>query len=238
MFGGTEDCCVLVQDWNNVNVEAGEFLVSGRKLLCVASDVGQSLHLFSYELQHPDTWRGKKLLPMCAFNSPDKSSFCIAVIAARVFQYIDHKAPTSCCTFSLAHHYLDQYLQADRSYAIIWKSKVGRKLRGWCISACRGAIHTGHNASCMLAHKIIPASSRGAANAAKAAALRLTAAVFGTTGGALGTFAPMWEDLPAQQLLVLQEELALAMQHTAGLNPSTFRCGSSISASVSVCNML
>jgi hypothetical protein len=45
-------------------VEAAQFLVSGRKLLCMACDAGRGLHLFSYEVQHPDTWRGKKLLPM------------------------------------------------------------------------------------------------------------------------------------------------------------------------------
>ena len=38
--------------------------MNGRKLHFLAADAGHSLRLFSYEQQHPDTWRGKKLLPL------------------------------------------------------------------------------------------------------------------------------------------------------------------------------
>ena len=53
-----------VQDYNCVDVSVAELLVNGRKLHFLAADAGQTLRLFSYEQQHPDTWRGKKLLPL------------------------------------------------------------------------------------------------------------------------------------------------------------------------------
>ena len=49
-----------------MDVSAAELLVNGRKLHFLAADAGRTLRLFSYEQQHPDTWRGKKLLPLCA----------------------------------------------------------------------------------------------------------------------------------------------------------------------------
>jgi hypothetical protein len=58
-----------------VDVDAAQFLISGRKLVCLACDSGQSLHLFSYELHHPDTWRGKKLLPLYALAPAPHSSY-------------------------------------------------------------------------------------------------------------------------------------------------------------------
>ncbi len=57
------------QDYNNADITAAELLVNGRKLHFLAADVGRSLRLFSYEQQHPGTWRGKKLLPLCAHPS-------------------------------------------------------------------------------------------------------------------------------------------------------------------------
>lgn len=65
-----------VQDYNNVDVSVADLLVNGRKLHFLAADVGQNLRLFSYEQQHPDTWRGKKLLPLCALPSL-LPQFCI-----------------------------------------------------------------------------------------------------------------------------------------------------------------
>lgn len=53
-----------MQDYNNVDVTVTELLVNGRKLHFLAGDAGHSLLLFSYEQEHPDTWRGKKLLPL------------------------------------------------------------------------------------------------------------------------------------------------------------------------------
>ena len=44
-----------------MDVSAAELLVNGRKLHFLAADAGRTLRLFSYEQQHPDTWRGKKL---------------------------------------------------------------------------------------------------------------------------------------------------------------------------------
>ena len=57
---------IRVQDYNSVDVSVAELLVNGRKLHFLAADAGRTLRLFSYEQQHPDTWRGKKLLPLCA----------------------------------------------------------------------------------------------------------------------------------------------------------------------------
>ena len=58
-----------------MDVSAAELLVNGRKLHFLAADAGRTLRLFSYEQQHPDTWRGKKLLPLCALPSPASLDF-------------------------------------------------------------------------------------------------------------------------------------------------------------------
>ena len=53
---------VLVQDYNNLDVDAVAFLRSGRKLYFLACDRGQSCHLFCYDPSDPQSYSGKRLI--------------------------------------------------------------------------------------------------------------------------------------------------------------------------------
>jgi hypothetical protein len=99
--------------------------------------------------------------------------------------------------------------------AIAWQNNqlIVRHICG----AHRGAMHIGQNVCSTLSHRITPSVQDGRA------AGQLRAAIFGTTAGAVGTLAPLWEHMPADMLLLVQKELTLAVPHTAGLNPASFR---------------
>ena len=53
---------VLLQDYNNLDVDAATFLRSGRKLYFLACDRGQSCHLFCYDPSQPQSYQGKRLI--------------------------------------------------------------------------------------------------------------------------------------------------------------------------------
>lgn len=58
--------CGHVQDYSNAEVSATGTIVAGGKLGMACGDAGGTLRLFAYSQAHPQMWRGKRLLPLCA----------------------------------------------------------------------------------------------------------------------------------------------------------------------------
>ena len=54
--------CICLQDFDNVDVLATEFLINGTKLFIMAADAAANLRLFAYQPDHPQSWAGKRLV--------------------------------------------------------------------------------------------------------------------------------------------------------------------------------
>lgn len=59
-------CSYPRQDYNDVDVEAAEFVISGKKLFLLACDAAQNLRLYTFDggKENQSTWQGKKLMSM------------------------------------------------------------------------------------------------------------------------------------------------------------------------------
>ncbi|CAL8463354.1 g2888 [Coccomyxa elongata] len=60
----------LSKDYNDVDVEAAEFVISGKKLFFLACDAAQNLRLYTFDggKENQTTWQGKKLMSMGAIH--------------------------------------------------------------------------------------------------------------------------------------------------------------------------
>lgn len=54
----------VLQDFDNCDVVATNFLIKGSTLLIVAADAAKNLKLYIYDPTNEKSWGGKKLLPM------------------------------------------------------------------------------------------------------------------------------------------------------------------------------
>jgi hypothetical protein len=55
---------VDVQDFDNCDVLATEFVINGKKLYVLVADAAKNLRLFAYDPKSEDSWGGKRLLPV------------------------------------------------------------------------------------------------------------------------------------------------------------------------------
>ena len=53
-----------MQDFDNVDVLATEFLINGPKLFVLVADAARNVRLFTYQPDHPESWAGKRMLPV------------------------------------------------------------------------------------------------------------------------------------------------------------------------------
>eukprot|EP00884_Botryococcus_braunii_P001193 jgi/Botrbrau1/11074/Bobra.0302s0016.1 len=58
----------LGREFDNRDIWSCGFLVSGARLMMVAGDGGASVRLFTYDQEHPDSWKGKRLIPLGAMH--------------------------------------------------------------------------------------------------------------------------------------------------------------------------
>jgi hypothetical protein len=61
---GTSDIHGVLQEFDKRDIWSCGFLVSGSRLLMIAGDGGASLRLSTYDQEHPETWKGKRLLSL------------------------------------------------------------------------------------------------------------------------------------------------------------------------------
>ena len=73
-----------MQDYDDVDVLSVGTLVSGPKLGLLCADPAGTLRSFAYVQQHAKTWRGKRLLPLCAPSLPSFSLSLVADLACSV----------------------------------------------------------------------------------------------------------------------------------------------------------
>lgn len=54
---------LLSKDFDNADISATEFVISGQSLSFLAADEGLNLRMFKYALKDPQSWKGQKLMP-------------------------------------------------------------------------------------------------------------------------------------------------------------------------------
>jgi cleavage and polyadenylation specificity factor subunit 1 len=57
----------MSKDHDQRDITASEFVTDGKKLGLLSCDGGQSLHLFQYDKDDPESWQGKRLMPQASF---------------------------------------------------------------------------------------------------------------------------------------------------------------------------
>uniref|UniRef100_A0A061SGK8 Cleavage and polyadenylation specificity factor subunit 1 n=2 Tax=Tetraselmis sp. GSL018 TaxID=582737 RepID=A0A061SGK8_9CHLO len=58
----------LSKDYDQRDVLATEFIINDKQLGIVVADGSQSVHVFQYDNQDPESWRGKRLMPKASFH--------------------------------------------------------------------------------------------------------------------------------------------------------------------------
>lgn len=53
-----------VQDFDNSDAVATEFVLNGPKLFVLVADLARNLSLYTYQPDHPQSWAGRRMLPV------------------------------------------------------------------------------------------------------------------------------------------------------------------------------